>query len=72
MVKCGVLFEVRSEFINIIYTSFGFKESMEIITVYSENHKETHKYTLCGQTAEFLIIKAGGTYIHSYCRVVKG
>jgi hypothetical protein len=36
---------------------------MEIITVYSENHKETHKYTLCGQTAEFLIIKASGTSI---------
>jgi hypothetical protein len=25
MVKC-VLFEVRAEFLNIIYTSFGFKE----------------------------------------------
>jgi hypothetical protein len=25
MVKCGVLFEVRTEFLNIIYTSFGFK-----------------------------------------------
>jgi hypothetical protein len=25
MMKCGVLFEVRSEFLNIIYTSFGFK-----------------------------------------------
>jgi hypothetical protein len=25
MVKCGVLFEVRTEFINIIYTSVGFK-----------------------------------------------
>jgi hypothetical protein len=26
MVKCGVLFEVRTEFLNIIQTSFGFKE----------------------------------------------
>jgi hypothetical protein len=26
MVKCGVLFEVRTGFLNIIYTSFGFKE----------------------------------------------
>jgi hypothetical protein len=26
MVKCCVLFEVRTEFLNIIYTSFGFKE----------------------------------------------
>jgi hypothetical protein len=25
MVKCGVLFEVRTEFLNNIYTSFGFK-----------------------------------------------
>jgi hypothetical protein len=25
MVKCGVLFEVRAGFLNIIYTSFGFK-----------------------------------------------
>jgi hypothetical protein len=25
MVKCGVLFEVRTEFLNIIYTSFVFK-----------------------------------------------
>jgi hypothetical protein len=25
MVKCGVFFEVRSEFLNNIYTSFGFK-----------------------------------------------
>jgi hypothetical protein len=23
--KCGVLFEVRTEFLNIIQTSFGFK-----------------------------------------------
>jgi hypothetical protein len=26
MVKYGVLFEVRTEFLNIIQTSFGFKE----------------------------------------------
>jgi hypothetical protein len=25
MVKCGVLFEVRTDFLNIIKTSFGFK-----------------------------------------------
>jgi hypothetical protein len=25
MVKCGVLFEVRTEFLNNIYTSFGCK-----------------------------------------------
>jgi hypothetical protein len=28
MVKCGVLFEVRTEFLNIIKTSFGFKGLM--------------------------------------------
>jgi hypothetical protein len=26
IVKCGVLFGVRSEFLNIIYTIFGFKD----------------------------------------------
>jgi hypothetical protein len=25
MVKCGVLFEVRTDFLNIIWTSFGFR-----------------------------------------------
>jgi hypothetical protein len=25
MVKYGVLFEVRTEFLNIIYTSFGYR-----------------------------------------------
>jgi hypothetical protein len=25
MVKCGVFFEVRTEFLYIIYTKFGFK-----------------------------------------------
>jgi hypothetical protein len=25
MVKCGVLFEVRTGFLNIIYTSFGYR-----------------------------------------------
>jgi hypothetical protein len=25
MVKCGVLFEVRTEFLNVIYTSFVFR-----------------------------------------------
>jgi hypothetical protein len=28
MMKCGVLFEVRTEFLNIIYTNFGFKVLM--------------------------------------------
>jgi hypothetical protein len=29
-VRCGVLFEVRTEFLNIIYTSFGFKGLSEV------------------------------------------
>jgi hypothetical protein len=29
-VKCGVLFEVRTEFLNIIYMSAGFKGLMKI------------------------------------------
>jgi hypothetical protein len=33
----------------------------EIIAVYSEYHMK-HINTFCGQNAEFLIIKAGGTY----------
>jgi hypothetical protein len=41
----------------------------EIIAVYSENHiKPTNR--LCGQNAELLNVKAGGTY--SYQRVLKG
>jgi hypothetical protein len=31
MVKCGVLCEVRTGFLNIIYTSFGFKQRAEVI-----------------------------------------
>jgi hypothetical protein len=29
MVKCGVLFEVRTDFLNVKKTSFGFKGLME-------------------------------------------
>jgi hypothetical protein len=35
---------------------------MEIIAVYFEHHMRPIK-TLCGQTAELLIIKAGGIYV---------
>jgi hypothetical protein len=31
MVKCGVFFAVRTEFLNIIHTSFGFKELKKCI-----------------------------------------
>jgi hypothetical protein len=41
----------------------------EIITVYSENHMKPMNL-LCGQNAELLIVKAGGTY--SYHWVLKG
>jgi uncharacterized membrane protein YqaE (UPF0057 family) len=33
MVKCGVLFEARTEFLNIILTRFGFKGSIEALYV---------------------------------------
>jgi hypothetical protein len=32
MVKCGVLFEVRTEYLDIIQTRFGFKELICILT----------------------------------------
>jgi hypothetical protein len=35
MVKCGVLFEVRTDFLNIIWTSFGFKELRQTIRILS-------------------------------------
>jgi hypothetical protein len=33
MVKCGVLFEVRTEFLNNIKTSFGFKGIISLNSV---------------------------------------
>jgi hypothetical protein len=41
----------------------------EIMAVYSENHKKPAD-TLCGQNAELLSVKAGGTY--NYHLVLKG
>jgi hypothetical protein len=41
----------------------------EIIAVCCENHTE-HINTLCGQNAEFIDVKAGGTY--SYHWTLKG
>jgi hypothetical protein len=43
----------------------------ETVAVYCENHTE-HINTLCGQNAEFLDVKAGGTYTRSYHRCVEG
>jgi hypothetical protein len=37
----------------------------EIIAVHSENHTK-HINTLCGQNAELLIIKSGGTYSYHW------
>jgi hypothetical protein len=45
MVKCGVLSEVRTEFLNIIYTSFGFK----VFKVWY--HFEINKYNCINKTA---------------------
>jgi hypothetical protein len=36
MVKCGVLFEVRTEFLIIIYTSFGLKGCIKLVIVNSD------------------------------------
>jgi hypothetical protein len=41
----------------------------EIIAVHTENHTKPIN-TLCGQNAELLIVKAGGTY--SYHWALKG
>jgi hypothetical protein len=38
----------------------------EIITTYSKNHTKFMN-TLCGQDAELLNVKTGGTYWHSSC-----
>jgi hypothetical protein len=35
----------------------------ETVAVYCENHTE-HTNTLCGQNAEFLYVRADGTYIY--------
>jgi hypothetical protein len=57
MVKCGVLFEVRTEFINKIYTSFGFKgsanNSVLLGTLLSDTVRNSHYemlYMLTGFT----------------------
>jgi hypothetical protein len=41
MVKCGVLFEVRTEFLNNIWTSFGFKGLVSTVYSYSCCKKKT-------------------------------
>jgi hypothetical protein len=50
MVKCGVLFEVRAEFLNIIYTSFSLKELNVCLltfvgttTLQSSGHAQTER-----------------------------
>jgi hypothetical protein len=43
MVKCGVLFEVRTEFVSITKTSIGFKGLIQLAT---ENYIPTNKETL--------------------------
>jgi hypothetical protein len=39
MVKCGVLFEVRPEFLNIISMSFGFKGNDNFLPIVFTNRK---------------------------------
>jgi hypothetical protein len=45
MVKCGVFFAVRTEFLNIIQTSFGFKGSA-FVEGNCENLKSHHRLTV--------------------------
>jgi hypothetical protein len=47
MVKCGVLFEVRTEFLNNIYTSFSFKNG----TLVKENLGPEIFFTFVYRTA---------------------
>jgi hypothetical protein len=42
MVKCCVLFEVRAEFLNIIYISFGLKGWIKLIIVNSDYFLKQH------------------------------
>jgi hypothetical protein len=44
MVKCGVLFEVRTEFLNIISTSFGFKGLNTSLKMGSDRNYEVACY----------------------------
>jgi hypothetical protein len=39
MVKCGVLFEVQTEFLNVIWRSFGFKSVLKQILRWFPNSK---------------------------------
>jgi len=46
--------------LNLHHTTNPLMLYREIITVYSENHKE-HKHTAQGQNVKFLNVKPGGT-----------
>jgi hypothetical protein len=56
MVKCGVFFAVRTEFLNIIQTSFGFKGLKWILK----------KYDLKART-EFNLLKIGSNGRRCFC-----
>jgi hypothetical protein len=55
MVKCSVLFEVRTEFINIIWTSFGFKEL----------NRKSHKEVLLDTSKEVCLETNAGEAIYN-------
>ena len=42
----------------------------EIIAVFSDIHTKQHKYSVCVQKVELLIVKSGGTYSNHWA--VKG
>jgi hypothetical protein len=55
MLKCGVLFEVRTEFLNIIYTSFGFKgisKGIPLSPCRRQRGEEYSSYSLFTSTLE--------------------
>jgi hypothetical protein len=43
MVKCGVLFEVRTEFLNIIYLTFSFRWLMALGKLYKISPERMRK-----------------------------
>jgi hypothetical protein len=42
MVKCDVLFEVRTEFLNVVWTSFGLKGWIKLVIVNSNYFLKQH------------------------------
>jgi hypothetical protein len=63
-----VKFEVRAEFLNNIYSSFGFQGLKVQLILFTYSQKITEKHS--GLNADLSIIKASGTY--NYHKALKG